>query len=162
MRKVIILFGVSGSGKSTIGKKLSDNLNFKFIEGDDFHSTNNISKMKRNLPLNDNDREEWLLSLNKELKETFKEDIIISCSVLKEKYRQELIRGLSANFFWFCLKGEFKLINQRLKNRNNHFFMSDLLKSQFDIIEYPDYCNFIDINENPEKIVELIKVKIFK
>lgn len=162
MRKVIILFGVSGSGKSTIGKKLSDNLNFKFIEGDDFHSTNNISKMKRNLPLNDDDRKQWLLSLNKELKETFNEDIIIACSVLKEKYRQELIRGLSANFFWFCLKGEFKLINQRLKNRNNHFFMSDLLKSQFDIIEYPDYCNFIDINENPEKIVELIKVKIFK
>ena len=64
MHKLIILFGVSGSGKSTIGKKLSKDLKFKFIEGDDFHSINNINKMKRRLALNDNDREEWLQALN--------------------------------------------------------------------------------------------------
>lgn len=161
MQKLIILFGVSGSGKSTIGKKLSKDLKFKFIEGDDFHSINNINKMKRKLALNDNDREEWLQALNNKLKDQ-SINTVLACSALKEKYRKKLIRGLDINIFWFCLKGEFDLINQRLKKRNNHFFSSSLLQSQYDIIEYPDYCNFIDISESKNKIVELIKLKLLK
>ena len=161
MHKLIILFGVSGSGKSTIGKKISKDLKFKFIEGDDFHSINNINKMKRKLALNDNDREEWLLALNNKLKDQ-SINTVLACSALKEKYRKKLIRGLDINIFWFCLKGEFDLINQRLKKRNNHFFSSSLLQSQYDIIEYPDYCNFIDISESKNKIVELIKLKLLK
>lgn len=161
MHKLIILFGVSGSGKSTIGKKLSKDLKFKFIEGDDFHSINNINKMKRRLALNDNDREEWLQALNNKLKDQ-SINTVLACSALKEKYRKKLIRGLDINIFWFCLKGEFDLINQRLKKRNNHFFSSRLLQSQYDIIEYPDYCNFIDISESKNKIVELIKLKLLK
>ena len=161
MDKLIILFGVSGSGKSTIGKKLSKDLKFKFIEGDDFHSINNINKMKRRLALNDNDREEWLQALNNKLKDQ-SINTVLACSALKEKYRKKLIRGLDINIFWFCLKGEFDLINQRLKKRNNHFFSSRLLQSQYDIIEYPDYCNFIDISESKNKIVELIKLKLLK
>ena len=161
MDKLIILFGVSGSGKSTIGKKISKDLKFKFIEGDDFHSINNINKMKRKLALNDNDREEWLQALNNKLKDQ-SINTVLACSALKEKYRKKLIRGLDINIFWFCLKGEFDLINQRLKKRNNHFFSSSLLQSQYDIIEYPDYCNFIDISESKNKIVELIKLKLLK
>jgi|TARA_B100001059_G_scaffold83769_1_gene81885 carbohydrate kinase (thermoresistant glucokinase family) len=161
MQKLIILFGVSGSGKSTIGKKISKDLKFKFIEADDFHSINNINKMKRKLALNDNDREEWLQALNNKLKDQ-SINTVLACSALKEKYRKKLIRGLDINIFWFCLKGEFDLINQRLKKRNNHFFSSSLLQSQYDIIEYPDYCNFIDISESKNKIVELIKLKLLK
>ena len=161
MQKLIILFGVSGSGKSTIGKKISKDLKFKFIEADDFHSINNINKMKRKLALNDNDREEWLQALNNKLKDQ-SINTVLACSALKEKYRKKLIRGLDINIFWFCLKGEFDLINQRLKKRNNHFFSSNLLQSQYDIIEYPDYCNFIDISESKNKIVELIKLKLLK
>ena len=161
MKKLIILFGVSGSGKSTIGKKISKDLKFKFIEADDFHSINNINKMKRKLALNDNDREEWLQALNNKLKDQ-SINTVLACSALKEKYRKKLIRGLDINIFWFCLKGEFDLINQRLKKRNNHFFSSSLLQSQYDIIEYPDYCNFIDISESKNKIVELIKLKLLK
>ena len=161
MQKLIILFGVSGSGKSTIGKKISKDLKFKFIEADDFHSINNINKMKRKLALNDNDREEWLQALNNKLKNQ-SINTVLACSALKEKYRKKLIRGLDINIFWFCLKGEFDLINQRLKKRNNHFFSSSLLQSQYDIIEYPDYCNFIDISESKNKIVELIKLKLLK
>ena len=162
MQKIIILFGVSGSGKSCIGKKLSEDLKIKFIEGDDFHSINNINKMKKNSPLNDNDRKEWLLSINHELKKEIKKDVVLACSALKEIYRKKLINGVNANIFWFCLNGEFELINQRLNKRTNHFFKSDLLKSQFEIIEYPDYSYFIDIDKNPEKIVETIKLKVFK
>lgn len=161
MQKLIILFGVSGSGKSTIGKKISKDLKFKFIDADDFHSINNINKMKRKLALNDNDREEWLQALNNKLKDQ-SINTVLACSALKEKYRKKLIRGLDINIFWFCLKGEFDLINQRLKKRNNHFFSSSLLQSQYDIIEYPDYCNFIDISESKNKIVELIKLKLLK
>ena len=162
MQKIIILFGVSGSGKSCIGKKLSEDLKIKFIEGDDFHSINNINKMKKNSPLNDNDREEWLLSINHELKKEINKDVVLACSALKEIYRKKLINGVNANIFWFCLNGEFELINQRLNKRTNHFFKSDLLKSQFEIIEYPDYSYFIDIDKNPEKIVETIKLNVFK
>ena len=162
MQKIIILFGVSGSGKSLIGKKLSDNLSFKFIEGDNFHSTDNIKKMKSNISLNDIDREEWLMSINNELKNNLEKDIVIACSALKEDYRKKIINGINANIFWFCLKGEFRLIQERLKNRKNHFFQSDLLQSQFDIIEYPDYCNFINITESPQDIVKFIKHKILK
>ena len=79
-----------------------------------------------------------------------------------KKYRKKLTSGLDMNIFWFCLKGEYDFINQRLKNRNNHFFSSNLLQSQFDIIEYPNYCNFIDITESKNKIVELIKLKLLK
>ena len=107
MQKIIILFGVSGSGKSLIGKKLSDNLSFEFIEGDNFHSTDNIKKMKTNISLNDIDREEWLMSINNELKNNLDKDIVIACSALKEDYRKKLISGINANIFWFCLKGDF-------------------------------------------------------
>ena len=95
MNKIIIIFGVSGSGKSSIGKKLSNDLNFKFIDADDFHSISNINKMKRNISLDDNDREEWLVSLNNELKKELNKDIVIACSALKEIYRMKLINGLS-------------------------------------------------------------------
>ena len=81
MQKLIILFGVSGSGKSTIGKKISKDLNFKFIEGDDFHSVNNINKMKNKSPLNDNDRDEWLQELNNELKQK-SINTVLACSAL--------------------------------------------------------------------------------
>ena len=136
--------------------------NFEFIEGDNFHSTDNIKKMKTNISLNDIDREKWLMSINNELKNNLDKDIVIACSVLKEDYRKKIISDINANIFWFCLKGEFKLIQERLKNRKNHFFQSDLLQSQFDIIEYPDYCNFINITESPQDIVKFIKHKILK
>ena len=112
-------------------------------------------------PITYNDREEWLQALNNKLKDQ-SINTVLACSALKEKYRKKLIRGLDINIFWFCLKGEFDLINQRLKKRNNHFFSSSLLQSQYDIIEYPDYCNFIDISESKNKIVELIKLKLLK
>jgi len=157
MYRVIILFGVSGCGKSLIGNQLSKDLQFEFIEGDDFHSNENIKKMKNNIPLNDNDRETWLDQINKELNKLINKNVVVACSALKEIYRKRLVKGIVAKIDWFCLKGTFDLIEKRLDSRGNHYFKSVLLKSQFDIIEYPDYCTFIDIIERPEKIVERIK-----
>ena len=157
MYNVIILFGVSGCGKSLIGNQLSKDLQFEFIEGDDFHSNENIKKMKNNIPLNDDDREAWLDQINNELNKLKNKNVVIACSALKEIYRQRLVKGIVAKIDWFCLKGTFDLIEKRLDKRGDHYFKSTLLKSQFDIIEYPDYCKFIDIIESPEKIVERIK-----
>ena len=160
MSKVIILFGVSGCGKSLIGKKLAEDLKYKFIEGDDFHSNENIEKMNNNIPLNDNDREIWLKDINSEINRLKIKNIVVACSALKESYRQALIDGVDGEVDWFCLKGTFNLIKQRLDSREVHFFKSDLLDSQFNIIEYPDYCKFIDITESPDIIVEKIKSKL--
>ncbi len=82
---------------------------------------------------------------------------MIACSALKEIYRKRLVKGIVAKIDWFCLKGTFDLIEKRLDNRGDHYFKSTLLRSQFDIIEYPDYCTFIDIIESPDKILERIK-----
>ena len=160
MSKVIILFGVSGCGKSLIGKKLAEDLKYEFIEGDDFHSNENIEKMKNNIPLNDNDREIWLKDINSEINRLKIKNIVVACSALKESYRQALIDGVDADIDWFCLKGNFNLIKKRLDSREVHFFKSDLLDSQFNTIEYPDYCKFIDITESPNIIVEKIKSKL--
>ena len=160
MSKVIILFGVSGCGKSLIGKKLAEDLKYEFIEGDDFHSNENIEKMNNNIPLNDNDRERWLKDINSEINRLKIKNIVVACSALKESYRQALIDGVDADIDWFCLKGNFNLIKKRLDSREVHFFKSDLLDSQFNIIEYPDYCKFIDITESPDIIVEKIKSKL--
>ena len=157
MYNVIILFGVSGCRKSLIGNQLSKDLQFEFIEGDDFHSNENIKKMKNNIPLNDDDREAWLDQINNELNKLKNKNVVIACSALKEMYRKRLVRGIVAKIDWFCLKGTFDLIEKRLDNRDGHYFKSTLLKSQFDTIEYPDYCKFIDIIESPEKIVKRIK-----
>ena len=160
MSKVIILFGVSGCGKSLIGEKLAKDLKYEFIEGDDFHSNENIEKMNNNIPLNDNDREIWLKDINSEINRLKIKNIVVACSALKESYRQALIDGVDADIDWFCLKGNFNLIKKRLDSREVHFFKSDLLDSQFNIIEYPDYCKFIDITKSPDIIVEKIKSKL--
>lgn len=160
MGKVIILFGVSGCGKSLIGKKLALDLKFKFIEGDDLHSNENIEKMNNNIPLNDNDREIWIKDINAEINRLKNKNVVVACSALKEAYRQALINGVHGDIHWFCLKGTFDLIKKRLDSREDHFFKSDLLDSQFNIIEYPDYCKFIDITESPDIIVEKIKSEL--
>ncbi len=160
MQKIIVLFGVSGCGKSIIGKRLSEDLQFHFIEGDYFHSNDNINKMKNNTPLNDLDRELWLDNINAEVKKLATKNIVLAGTASKEKYRKRLIKEIDADIFWFCLKGDLDLIKERLEKRKNHFFNPEMLQSQFDIIEYPDYCTFIDIKYKPQVIVDLIKSKL--
>ena len=116
--------------------------------------------MNNNIPLNDNDREIWLKDINSEINRLKIKNVVVACSALKESYRQALIDGVDSDIDWFCLKGNFNLIKKRLDSREVHFFKSDLLDSQFNIIEYPDYCKFIDITKSPDIIVEKIKSKL--
>ena len=150
--------GVSGSGKSTIGKLLSQEFNIPFYDGDDFHPKENIEKMSSGRPLNDKDRQSWLEALNGlALKELKKSNCIIVCSALKQKYREILIQNIETQSEWIYLSGSYDLISKRLNSRENHFMPSDLLKSQFDILEEPRDALRVDISLSPNEIIKTIK-----
>lgn len=136
--KSIILMGVSGSGKSTIGAAVAREIKAKFIDGDDLHPRANIQKMASGQPLNDEDRAPWLQRLNDAAYSLNhkNESGIIVCSALKRRYR-DLLRKDNDNMVFIYLKGSFETIMARLQARSGHFMPTDLLKSQFDALEEP-------------------------
>ncbi|CNL28301.1 gluconokinase [Yersinia aleksiciae] len=154
----IIVMGVSGSGKTTVGEAVARQINAKFIDGDDLHPRANIQKMGSGHPLNDEDRMPWLerlsdaaYSLNHK-----NETGIIVCSALKRRYRDRLREGNQGMVFVY-LKGSFDVIMTRLKARSGHFMPTDLLKSQFEALEEPGadepdvIC--VDIDEDIDEVV---------
>ena len=146
--------GVSGSGKSTVGKRLAEKLNCPFYDGDDFHPEANIAKMKKGQALTDEDRQEWLTKLNKQaVEQQQKNDVVISSSALKESYRKILRSKIEADCLWIYLKGNFETIHNRMKKRKRHYMPETLLKSQFDILEEPDYGIHLDIEDSPEELI---------
>ena len=155
MNAVIYIMGVSGSGKTTIGKLLSVKTGFPFFDGDDFHSISNKEKMKAGKSLNDEDRQQWLQQLNSLAIEQFNlKGAIIACSALKEKYRTLLTQDV-AQPVWIFLQGSYEEIFERMKQRN-HFMPAQLLRSQFQDLEIPAFAFTIDIKNDPVKIVEMI------
>jgi len=153
---IIIVIGVSGTGKTTIGKKLAAQLNLPFIDADDFHPISNLEKMKSGFPLNDDDRFPWLNILNKELiKATNEKGIVLGCSALKESYRVLLSKNMNQKIHWVILQGDQKMIQERMMNRN-HYFKPEMLQSQFDTWEVPNYGYKINIKKSPEDIIKKI------
>jgi gluconokinase len=138
MSRAIILMGVSGSGKTTIGQKLSFASGWSFYDGDDYHSPENVEKMSRGIPLNDDDRLFWLETLSELIleKRSSGEDLILACSALKRAYRQTLL-SKNRDLLFVFLEGDFDLIWQRMKKRKTHYMKPDMLKSQFAILEPP-------------------------
>jgi len=152
--------GVSGCGKTTVGKQLSEVLNIPFHDADDFHPQANIEKMRIGIALNDDDRKPWLNILSNKLKSWDETDgAILACSALKESYRHQLRNGLE-NIKWIYLEGTYELIAQRMTQRGEHFFKSELLRSQFETLEIPKYGMHINISRSIPEIVEHIKNKI--
>ena len=150
--------GVSGSGKSTVGKLLAEDLNIPFFDGDDFHAKSNIIKMSRGQALTDEDRFGWLQSLHSLAKKQLeKNSCIIVCSALKKKYRELLSKDIQNNTKWIFLQGSFEEITDRINKRTNHFMNSEMLKSQFDILEEPKDAIKININLKPKEIIALVK-----
>lgn len=143
--------GVSGSGKTTVGKLLSKQTGIPFFDADDFHSTANIEKMKAGVPLTDEDRASWLQSLNQLAKENQTTGAVIACSALKETYRQQLADGLR-HVRWVYLKGSYALIHERMLQRPHHYFSAAMLQSQFDILEEPSDAWVFDVQEEPNRI----------
>ncbi len=152
--------GVSGTGKSTIGKLLSEALKIPFYDGDDFHPEANVKKMSAGQPLNDDDRQGWLEKLNALAKAHTSQGAIIACSALKEGYRQLLQEGNEDTMRFVYLEGSFELIKSRLEQRKGHFMPLELLKSQFDTLEQPTNAITVSVSHTPEKIVELIMDQI--
>jgi carbohydrate kinase (thermoresistant glucokinase family) len=149
--------GVSGSGKTTIGKKLAAEIKFPFFDGDDFHSKANKEKMKAGHPLTDDDRAEWLKSINEFAKDQMqKNGAVIACSALKEKYRNILSTGITAPLFWIFLQGSFDQIKKRMEERKGHFMQPQMLSSQFNTLEIPENAITTDISKSPDEIVEEI------
>lgn len=150
--------GVSGVGKSTVARLLSEELSIPYFDGDDFHSETNIKKMSSGHSLNDNDRHDWLVTLNDLVKkQSIKQGCIIACSALKQAYRDILTRGTEGNVSWIHLSGSFEQISDRMNSRSDHFMPSVLLKSQFAILENPTNALQIDISLPPKDIVKIIK-----
>jgi carbohydrate kinase (thermoresistant glucokinase family) len=154
---IIYIMGVSGSGKTTIGKKLSDKTGMPFYDGDDFHLPEKVEKMRKGQPLDDSDRAEWLARINAIAREqAAQKGAIIACSALKEKYRHVLTTGLTVPFFWVFLRGDFAVIEKRMKLRTDHFMPAALLASQFETLEVPTGAITVDIHDEPDKMVEAI------
>ncbi|WP_299601002.1 NADP-dependent phosphogluconate dehydrogenase [uncultured Aquimarina sp.] len=158
---VYIVFGVSGSGKTTVGKALAENLGIPFYDADDFHPKENIRKMSDGFPLNDTDRAPWLQKLADAISEwNTKEGAVLACSALKESYRSTL-QGVDPNYIkWIFLDGSFELITNRLGARKNHFFKKEMLISQFETLEKPKGGIAINIDKSVDQIINEIKSKL--
>jgi len=160
---VVILWGVSGAGKTTIGELLARELGWKFIEADDFHSGANIDKMRRGEPLTDEDRQPWLERLRAAIKESLdnNENAVLACSALKKKYRDRLRVSDQVKFVF--LRGSPEQIAERLHDRRGHFFNPDLLASQFADLEEPrpaEDALTVELGAGPAEMADTIQSKL--
>jgi gluconokinase len=156
---LFVVMGVAGSGKSLIGAALARALDLEFVEGDDFHSVENVKRMSTGVPLTDDDRADWLSALAFRLHVTRNAGmgVVIACSALKRAYRDVLRGGTGAEDVRFIyLKGSPGLIAQRLAKRGGHFMPASMLESQFATLEEPSPDEDVwvfDISKSPEVIV---------
>ncbi|MBE9006907.1 gluconokinase [Fortiea sp. LEGE XX443] len=157
---IVILMGVAGSGKTTIGQALAATIEWEFCDADWFHSTTAKEKMNRGEPLTDVDRQPWLQSLQTAIAQWLQEkkNVILACSTLKASYRQILCNN-DPQVKLVYLQGSYELIEQRLRDRLGHFMNANLLQSQFDTLEVPTAGEaiYIDISQDLEAIVQEIR-----
>jgi carbohydrate kinase (thermoresistant glucokinase family) len=138
--------GVCGSGKSTIGEKLSEIMNFSFMEGDSFHSDTNVKKMSRGEPLTEKEREPWLKSIRKEIDRNLEQRIqcVITCSALSRKSRG-ILGTNRAEIKLIYLYASQSILMNRMAKRKNHFMPADLLRSQFEVLEEPELSEALHV-----------------
>jgi gluconokinase len=154
---IVVLMGVSGSGKSTIGAPLAARLGLPFLDADAFHPPENVAKMAAGTPLTDADRQPWLELLNEKLRAL--PDAVLACSALKESYRRILSRDIPDCRF-VHLRGSVELIRSRLTDRKHRYMPASLLESQFATLEPPQDAIEVDIAQPPERCVEAILARL--
>jgi len=150
---ILIVMGVAGCGKSTIGQLLADRVGWPFYDGDDFHPSANIEKMSKGIPLTDEDRSGWLSALAELIGERIQhnQSAVIACSALKQKYRDRLAVDARVRFVYLC--GSYDLIEARLCERPGHYMKPELLASQFAALEEPTGVLTLDVSLAPEQLV---------
>jgi gluconokinase len=159
---IVVLMGVSGSGKTTVGKLLAERLGWRFVEADDYHPPSNVAKMAAGVPLNDEDRRPWLAAVKRQIDEACKrgENVVVACSALKHAYQEYLERDEPACVEYVYLHGSPELIRQRLAHRTGHFMNPNLLPSQFQTLEPPAGALSVDVSPPPEEIAAEIQRKL--
>lgn len=155
MARAVVVMGVTGSGKSTIGRLLAERLGWDFEDADVYHPEANIAKMATGIPLDDRDRVPWLQTLRALIDERLdaERSLVLACSALKQDYRDVLSRSRGEVDFVY-LKGSRELIGSRLQERTGHYMKPELLDSQFEALEEPKEALVVDINRSPEELVE--------
>jgi gluconokinase len=153
---IVVLMGVAGSGKTTVGEMLAASTGCPFLEGDALHSKGNIQKMRHGIPLTDADRAPWLVAIHARMLDADQRGqcLVVGCSALKQSYREVLDEGLSV--VWVYLKGAAPLLRSRLEHRPRHFMKADMLSSQFEALEEPSNALVVDVSQPPVAIVEHI------
>jgi gluconokinase len=154
---IVVIMGVTGSGKTTVGTVLAQQLGWEFADADDFHPPANVAKMKAGIPLDDADRAPWLASLRQAIGQwiAMRENVVLACSALKKNYRDELAVDREVRFVY--LKGSYDLIYQRLKQRHGHFASEKILAGQFADLQEPDNALTVKIDQPVEEIVAEIR-----
>jgi gluconokinase len=153
---IVVIMGVAGSGKSTIGVPLAAALNCDFLEGDFLHPAANIAKMAHGIPLTDADRAPWLSKIHARILESDKNQasLVVACSALKQRYRDTLAEGVVIH--WVYLKGSEELIRGRIEHRLHHFMTAQMLASQYADLEEPKDAIVVDIEAPPTVAVQQI------
>jgi gluconokinase len=160
---IVVVFGVSAVGKTTVGKLLAERLGWQFYEADDFHPAANIAKMKQGNPLTDEDRQPWLEKLRQLIEQCLAEqkDAVLACSALKKAYRDRLRVTEEVRFVY--LRASRERVAEQLQGRRGHFMPATLLDSQFADLEEPtpeEHALIVDIAGLPDDVVSLIKTKL--
>ena len=153
---IVVVMGVTGSGKTTIGRMVATELGVTFVDGDDFHDPANVERMQRGEPLDDAARAPWLDRLNAELRKHASDGVVLACSALKQSYRDRLIDGLpdsGGGARFVLLTTAPGLLRRRIDERTDHFAHSDLLPSQLAALEPPRNALVVDVSASPDAVV---------
>lgn len=158
---IVLVMGVAGAGKTTVGRKLAEALGFAFADADAFHPAANKEKMGRGVPLDEADRAPWLRDLAAAIDGWLAEgrDVVLACSALRRSYRTLLLRD-PHRCKLVHLTGSPELLRERLEQRAGHFATANLLQSQLDTLEAPDDAVTVDVAAAPEALVEQIRTEI--